>query len=117
MAERTTQLLLPDVLRRFAAGAGVSFGPIRVSREGGLQLFRAFGNVFEIPWEALTGYRVRRGFLFLSSTGKLTRRAAARRIPNVFVLLALFDHLRAQPGALTPSPASPPVAATPLAPS
>jgi hypothetical protein len=92
IAERTTPLLLPGVLRRFGSGAEVGFGPIRVSQGDGLRLDRNF-DPLHIPWADFAGYRLGRSFLFLQATGKLTRRVALRSIPNAFVLLALLDHL------------------------
>ena len=100
VAERTTPLLLPDALRRFETGAEVSFGPIKVRKRHGLRLSRTLDPLL-IPWAELADYQIRRGFLFLRGTGKLTRKVRVGTIPNVFVLVALLDHVRSLPPEFT----------------
>jgi hypothetical protein len=98
VAERTVPLLLPEVLQHYETGAEVSFGPIQVRREDELRVSRPI-DPLHFPWASLTDYQIRRGFLFLHGTGRLTRKIRVSKIPNVFVLVALLNHIRHIPAA------------------
>ncbi len=88
--EKTLTGLYQRYSPAFAENLPLAFGPIRVSRESGLQIKRK-----TIPWQEVHVARVEKGHLILDalSDGKKPKRLEipASEIPNLEVLLAFIN--------------------------
>jgi Family of unknown function (DUF6585) len=84
--------LYPKVAQLFNSGAELDFGPVKLSRDGGLRVQRLFRSK-QIPLDQLSGYRMHAGSLYIFRAGekRAASRARIREIPNPFVLVGLLD--------------------------
>jgi len=95
LGSKLIQLTYPKLLQKsagnFDSGMELEFGPIRVSRSGGIQIKKLF-RVVKIPLDAVAEYRIEAGSVYIFAAGqKRTTGIPLRQIPNAFVLIGLFD--------------------------
>lgn len=84
--------LFRKIVERFNADQEVSFGAIRVSRNGGIKVKKFFGGFKEIPWNQVSSYNIQNGYFYVWPIGvKRTRGPRIRQVPNAFVLLGLMN--------------------------
>lgn len=89
------QLTYPKLLQKctfhFHSGSELEFGPIRLSRSGGIQIKKLF-RVVTIPLDSVAEYRIEEGSLYMFRVGqKRTTGISIGKIPNAFVLVGLLD--------------------------
>lgn len=90
LIQLTYPTLLQKLAARFDSGIELEFGPVRLSRLGGIQI-KKFFRVVKIPLDSVAGYRIEAGSLYILRVGKRTPGISIGRIPNAFVLLGLLD--------------------------
>jgi hypothetical protein len=95
LGSRLIQLTYPMLFQKcasyFDSGVDVEFGPVRLSRSGGIQIKKLF-RVVKIPLDSVAEYRIEEGSLYVFRVGqKGTTDISIRQIPNVFVLVGLLD--------------------------
>jgi hypothetical protein len=84
---------------QFDSEVDVEFGPVRLSRSGGIQIKKLF-RVVKIPLDSVAEYRIEEGSLYVFRVGqKRATRVSIGRIPNVFVLVGLLDTIYKPPTA------------------
>jgi len=103
LGNRLIQLTYPGLLQKcashFDSGVDVEFGPVRLSRSGGIQIKKLF-RVVIIPLDSVAEYRIEDGSLYVFRGGrKRATRVSIGRIPNVFVLVGLLDAIYTPPTA------------------
>lgn len=77
---------------RFEQGGEVRFGMVGVSRRG-VSVARPGLMPARLPWSRITGYRLESGWLVVESTDEADWRLPTGRIPNLSVLLHVFEQL------------------------
>jgi hypothetical protein len=91
LQEGVTRAQLPVALRALAEGGTLTFGPVQVDRRA----VTARGT--SMPWTEIEQVKIERGYVSVRVADRWLSliNTEASRIPNVFVFLALADHLRA----------------------
>ena len=87
--EKTSELILPQAIRRYDKGKVVDFGKVGVSKKGlhyGLSLLK---------WKEITGVQLKAGYVSVRKRGKWLNwcNIAVSAIPNPFVFLALVNQI------------------------
>lgn len=95
LGSKLIQLTYPGILKKCAAyfdsGSELEFGPVRLSRAGGIRIKKLF-RVVRIPWDSVGEYRIEAGTLYVFRVGqKRTTGISIGRVPNAFVLVGLLD--------------------------
>ncbi len=95
LGSKLIQLTYPGLLQKCAAhfdgGIELEFGPVRLSRSGGIQIKKLF-RIVKIPLESVAEYRIEAGSLYVFRVGqKRTTGISIGQIPNAFVLVGLLD--------------------------
>jgi hypothetical protein len=101
LGSRLIQLTYPTLFQKcashFDSGVDVEFGPVRLSRSGGIQIKKLF-RVVKIPLDSVAEYRIEEGSLYVFRVGQNgTTSVSIRQIPNVFVLVGLLDSIYKPP--------------------
>jgi hypothetical protein len=90
-------MLFQKCASHFDSGVDVEFGPVRLSRSGGIQIKKLF-RVVKIPLDSVAEYRIEEGSLNVFRVGqKGSTGVSIRQIPNVFVLVGLLDAIYKPP--------------------
>lgn len=91
--DSTSPPLLKKAVERFNGGDELDFGPIHLSRSGGLKLKKP-RSYKEIPWDQLANFTIHQGsFYFWRVDEKRPLEQEVRTVPNPFVLLALLQQV------------------------
>lgn len=100
LIEHTTGSLLPKAADWYNNGVELDFGPLRISRPGGVKRKKWVGFK-EIPWDQVASYAINEGRFYIWQVGeKRTSGYRLGKVPNAFVLLALLDEIfRPEPPA------------------
>jgi len=101
LGSRLTQLTYPKLFQKcashFDSEVDVEFGPVRLSRSGGIQIKKLF-RVVKISLDSVTDYRIEEGSLYIFHVGQnRATDVSIRQIPNVFVLVGLLDAIYKPP--------------------
>ncbi len=87
--EKTSALILPQVLRDYDKGEVIDFGTLGVSQDG-----IYYGNTL-LEWDDIKGVRISEGYISVSKRGKWFNwcNIAAGNIPNLMVFLSLVNEI------------------------
>jgi len=104
----TQKPLLSRAIDQYNSGVEVSFGPLKISRTGGISIKTLIVRK-QMPINQVASYRMDRGKLYILRMGESRRWTAGteiRTIPNVFALMGLLDAIF-QPASPKPQTTSP----------
>ena len=104
----TQKPLVSRAIGEYNSGVEVSFGPVKISRTGGVSIKTLIVRK-QMPIDQVGSYGMDRGKLYILRKGESRRWFAGteiRTIPNVFALMALLDAIF-QPVASKPQASSP----------
>ncbi|MDA2913480.1 PH domain-containing protein [Acidobacteriia bacterium AH_259_A11_L15] len=94
LVEHTYAPLLRKAAQLFDSGAELAFGAIRVSRDGGLKVKKAFGFK-SIPWKQISEVQIGEEGFYLCQGGEKYTLFPLSKIPNAFALCGLLGrHLQ-----------------------
>ncbi len=88
--QETFKHLFPRAVMSFMAGQSLNFGKLTISQQG-------VSNGREVvPWGEIKQFRLHQGVISISKQGKWFNwsNATVAQTPNVFVFLALVDHIK-----------------------
>lgn len=87
---RFSEVFFPTALASLTAGALVPFGPWSITRQG------ITGKKGVLPWSEVHSYFITTGRISILTKKGFWDSKSLRRIPNVFVFMALVDMLKVQ---------------------
>jgi hypothetical protein len=88
--------LFKKVAEQFNSGQEVDFGPIRLSRTGGVKKMIFLRRYKEIPWNQFAGWSIQQGHFYIFCVGEKSENAAhypVGDVPNAFVLNGLLNSI------------------------
>ncbi|MGB0035391.1 MAG: DUF6585 family protein [Candidatus Acidiferrales bacterium] len=97
MIQYTHAPLLKKAAEQFDSGVELNFGPVRMSRAGGIKIKKLFREK-QIAINEVASYRIDAGHLYIFKVGeKRTTGPAISQIPNAFVLIGLLNAIYKAP--------------------
>lgn len=92
LLELTQGPLLRRIATQFDSGVDVHFGPMRLSRQGGIVIRNSWGRLIRIPWDKVHSYAIQSGHFYIWQVGKrFPIGHAIAKVPNAFALLGLLN--------------------------